>query len=151
MKKLFFIIFALIVSFGAIAQTRVTEVTPNGTVSEPSYVYIWGSTADTLTNADTLNYVIRVYGNEVYDFKIGLYSDFVSGTAGGTLIGYGSLDGVNYFSLADTITVDSLEADAFDTETLDYSDYLWPYLKFIYLQSGTAVTIPKVYIYAKKN
>lgn len=62
----------------------------------------------------------------------------------------GSLDGVNYFSAGDTITVTSLTADGFDSETLDYTGYLWPYLKLNYIQSGTAVTIPKVYIYSKQ-
>lgn len=151
MKKFFAILILMIAGFAAFPQSTPTEVTPDAYIYDASYVYLWGTSADTLTDADTLDFVFRVKGEKVQDFKIGLYSDFVSGSAGGTLIGYGSLDGVNYFSLADTITVASLEADAFDTETLDYSDYLWPYLKFEYLQSGTAVTVPKVYIYTKYN
>jgi len=151
MKKIIVFLSMLIVAIFATAQTKVTEVTPDGYLESGRYVYIWGSSADTLSNADTLNYSFRVKGEQVFDIKIGLYSDFVSGSAGGTLVGYGSLDGANYFSLGDTITVSSLTADGFDSETLDYSDFMWPYLKLIYLQSGTAVTIPKVYAITRKN
>lgn len=151
MKKLVLLFSILVVSLLSMAQTNPTAVSVDGYLTEPSYKYIWGSTSDTLTNADTLNFVYRVYGANSFDVKVGLYSDFVSGTAGGTLIGYGSLDGVNYFSIGDTITVSSLTADGFDAETLDYTNLMWPYVKFTYLQSGTAVTIPKVYVYAKIN
>jgi hypothetical protein len=152
MKKLIAIISLLFVGCLAIAQTPVQDITTNGFVKAGTYSYIWGSTADTLTDADTLNYTLRVKHKEniAENIKIGLYSDFVSGSAGGKLIGYGSLDGVNYFSAGDTITVTSLIADGFDSETLDYTGYMWPYLKLIYIQSGTAVTIPKVYIYSKQ-
>jgi len=52
---------------------------------------------------------------------------------------------------ADSITATSVTADILDTEELTFSDYLSPYLKFVYIQSGTAVTVPKIYIYAKLN
>lgn len=149
MKKLLLFTILTFWVFISFAQTTPAEVTPNAYITEPYYKTIWGTTADTLSNADTLTFVFRIKGTQMPTFKIGLYSDFVSGSAGGTLIGYGSLNGVNYFSLGDTITVSSLTADGFDTETLDYSNYLWPYLKLIYLQSGTAVTIPKVFVYSK--
>lgn len=151
MKKFLSLLIITVWVFAAFAQTNPTEVTPDKTIVRDSYTYLWGTTADTLTNADTLEFVFRVKGTKQMDFKIGLYSDHVSGTAGGTLIGYGSLDGSNYFSLGDTITVSSLTQDTFDSETLDYTDYMWPYMKFIYLQTGTAVTIPYAYVYSKYN
>lgn len=135
----------------AMAQSTPTAVTPNGWVTEAQHQYIWGSTADTLTNADTLTYVWRVKGARVFDINIKLYSDHVSGTAGGTLIGYKSINGVNYEASGDTITIASLSADAMDSETIDLDDFAWPYFKLIYLQTGTAVTVPKVYLYAKEN
>ena len=139
------------VSFG---QTTPTEVTTDAIINNAYYKYIWGTTSDTLTNADTLNFVFRVKtrsDGKVKNFTIKLYSDFVSGTAGGTLVGYNSIDGVIYQANGDTITVSSLTADAMDAEVISLSDYLYPYYKLIYLQSGTAVTIPKVYVYSKKN
>ncbi len=155
MKKLLFILALVVSVFVANAQTTPTEVTPDATISSQSYKYIWGTTLDTLTNADTLNFVYRVKSSSRYgqtqDFTIKLYSDFVSGTAGGTIIGYNSIDGVNYQANGDTITVTSLTADAMDTEVISLDNYLYPYYKLIYLQTGTAVTIPKVYIYTKRN
>jgi len=134
-----------------IAQTTPSEVTTDAKITKEYYKYIWGTTSDTLTNADTLSYVFRVRGSQTQDININLYSDYVSGTAGGTLVAYRSPDGVNYATTGDTITVASLTADALDGEQIALSDYNNPYLKLIYLQTGTAVTIPKVYIYSKKN
>lgn len=135
------------------AQTNVTEVTPNAYISAPDYVYIFGTTSDTLTNADTLTSVIRIKGNYTQDFTIKLYTDFVSGTAGGKFKTYKSMDGVTYEVTAagDSITSASVTADIMDTETITLSDFNWPYLKFIFTQSGTAVTVPRVYIYTKRN
>jgi hypothetical protein len=150
MKNLILFVLFILVSSVLFAQTRPTEVTPDSRITKPVYEYIWGTTADTLTNADTLTHVIRVKGDWVQDFNIRLYSDFVSGTAGGTLKAYQSPDGVNY-EVFDTITVSSLTADALDVEVINMDNYLYPYLKLIYLQTGTAVTIPRAYIYSKKN
>ena len=150
MKKLFLILSLIIAVFAVNAQTHVTTVSPDGFITQPDYVYIWGSTSDTLTNADTLSYTFRVQGEQLQDFNIKLYSDWVSDTAGGTLKAYSSIDGVNY-AVFDTITVTSLTADAMDSEVISIDNYLYPYLKLIYIQSGTAVTIPKVFVYTKKN
>ena len=137
------------------AQTTPTEVSTDAIIQNAYNKYIWGTTADTLTNADTLTFVYRIKSRstsgQTQDFTVKLYSDFVSGTAGGTLVAYSSPDGVNYASTTDTITVAALTGDAMDTEVISLSDYMYPYLKFIYLQTGTAVTIPKVYVYSKRN
>lgn len=149
MKKLISIISILFCAFVAFAQTNPTSVTPNAILDDAYYKYIWAT--DTLTNADTISFVYRVKGTQTMDINIGLYSDHVSGTASGTLVGYYSYDGVNYFSLGDTITVSSISADAFDSQQLDYADYNYPYLKLTYTQSGTAVTVQHPFIYAKYN
>lgn len=147
MKKYISLLILVIGVFVANAQTKPTEVTPDARVYEPTYVNIWSQ--DTLTNADTSNFVFRVKGTEALSFKVGLYSDHVSGTAGGTLIGYYSYDGTNYFSMGDTITVSSLTSDAFDSEELEYNDFNYPYMKLTYIQTGTAVTVQIPYVYAK--
>lgn len=149
MKKLIGLLIIMVWGFVAFSQTAPTEVTPDAYITNVTYQYLYGSSSDTLSNADTLNFVYRIRTVNELDINIGLYSDWVSGTAGGTLIGYYSMDGVNYVSLGDTITVASLEADAFDSEQLDYLDFNYPYLKLTYLQSGTAVTVPKIYLMAR--
>lgn len=151
MKKLILFFSIIMFAFVSMAQTNPTSVSVDATISNAYYKYVWGTTSDTLTNADTLNFVFRIKGDEVMNMNMKLYSDFVSGSAGGTLKAYSSIDGVNYALLDTSITVTALEADAMDAETITISNYNYPYLKLIYLQSGTAVTIPKVYVYAKYN
>lgn len=132
------------------AQSKPTEVTPDGYLSDAQYVYIFGTSSDTLTNADTLTSVLRVKGNYLQDFNIKAYVDHVSGTAGGTLILSHSMDGVTYNSVAgDTITLSSVTADVMDTEVINKVKFLYPYMKLYWLQTGTAVTVPRVYIYTK--
>lgn len=140
---------ALIATF-AVGQTAVTEVATDGYISKASYIYVFGTTADTMTNATADTAILRVKGSNVYDFNIKLYTDHVSGTAGGTLILANSMDGVNYANV-DTITSSSVTGDLMDTEVINLDNYLYPYARLIYTQTGTAVTVPKAYIYAKEN
>lgn len=153
MKKLIFLLSLIVVATISIAQTRVAEITPDGYITKPAYVYAWGTTADTLTDADTLTYVFRIKGDRTQDFKAQIYNDFVSGTATGKLKSYKSIDGITWVvtASADSITVASVTADILDSEELSYGDYLSPYLKFIYIQAGTGVNVPRVYIYSKEN
>jgi len=153
MKKLISILIFAFLGIAIFAQSYPTEVAPDGYISGPAYVYIGGTTSDTLTNTDTLTYVVRVKGNYTQDFNNKLYLDFVSGTAGGKLKTYKSMDGVTYevTAAADSITATSVTEDIMDTETITYDNFNWPYIKYIYIQSGTAVTVPRIYIYTKRN
>jgi hypothetical protein len=150
MKNLLISLVVMLFSVSGFAQTKMAEVAPDGYITEPSYVYVWGSTSDTLTDTDTADFVFRIMGVDAQDFNIQLYNDHVSGTAGGVLIASRSINGVTYTNL-DTITVSGLTADALDSEVINLDDYLWPYLKFRYITSGTAVTVPKLIIYTKKD
>ena len=150
MKKLVLLFTALIMVFAVNAQTisKPTEVVPDSFISGPQYAAV----SDSLTNTDTTTWVFRVKGYDVENFTVKLYLDWVSGTAGGVLTPWKSIDGVNYSILGDTIiTASSVTADVMDTETIDIDDFLYPYLKLIYIQSGTAVTRPKIYVYNKRN
>ena len=140
------------IAISAQGQTKATEVTPNGYISNEAYVYLFGTSSDTLTNADTLTWVVRCKGGHTQDFNIKLYLDHISGTAGGNLWVTQSMDGITYVAVAgDTITASSVTGDIMDTQTISKTDFLYPYLKFYYIQTGTAVTIPKVYIYTKPD
>jgi len=140
----------MLFGFIGFSQTTPTAVTPDAYISEPYYKVIWGTTADTLTNADTLTFVYRVRGSQTMDINMKLYNDRISGTVAGTLISYQSIDGVNYEATGDTITV-STASDAMDSEELDLDNFNYPYLKLIFLQSGTSVEVPKVFVYGKYN
>lgn len=150
MKKFIILIVALIGMMSATAQKDVTSVATDGGLTYSKYVSIWGTTADTLKNADTLSYVMRIKGAEVFNIRTQLYNDRVSGTASGKLYTYSSIDGVNY-TLGDSITVSSITADALDSEVITFSSVMHPYIKFKYIQSGTAVTVPKLYFVTRKN
>ena len=141
---------AFIGMMSANAQKDVTSVATDGGLVFGKYVTIWGTTADTLKNADTLNYVMRIKGAEVFNIRTQLYNDRVSGTASGKLYTYSSIDGVNY-TLGDSITVTSITSDALDSEVITFSNVMHPYIKFKYIQSGTAVTVPKLYFVTRKN
>lgn len=152
MKKIVFVLMGLFVILLACKpQTKPTEVTPDAYITKPVYLYMFGTTSDTITNAAADSVHLRIKGNRTYDLTIKLYSDHVSGTAGGTLIGYNSIDGVNYQANGDTITISGVAADAMDAEVISLDNYNYPYYKLIYTQTGTAVTVPRVYVYAKEN
>lgn len=141
----------MLVGLFTFGQTTPTPVTPDGYVVDDAYQYIWGSTADTATNADTVSFVWRIKGGTIPDINIKLYLDHVSGTGAGTFISYSSIDGVNYEATGDTITSSSVTADVMDSEVIDLPDFLYPYLKVTRIQSGTTVIVPKPYIYVKLN
>lgn len=150
MKRLIFLFAAMFVMLAVNAQTisKPTDVVVNSYIPAPQYAAI----SDSLTNVDTTTWVFRVKGYEVNNFTVKLYLDWVSGTAGGVLTPYKSIDGVNYSVLGDTtITTSAVTADVMDTETIDISDFNYPYLKLIYIQSGTAVTKPKIYVFNRRN
>lgn len=150
MKNILIIATLSLVSMFVVGQTKVTEVTPNGYITKPSYVYVFG--VDTITNATADTTVLRIKGNKMQDFNIQLYHDWVSGTAGGTLVLQQSIDGVTYNAeVGDTITFSSVTGDGLDSEVIYKNDFLKPYLKLIYTQTGTTVTVPKAYIYTKQN
>jgi len=148
MKKLFLLSFLFAFAFIVNAQTlsTPTAVTPDATITGEYYKML---TLDTTAFIETANYIFRVKGDETLDFKIGLYTDRLSGTAEGRLTAYGSLNGVNYIPLADSISWSGVTADVFDTETIELTDYNWPYLRLKLTQSDTASVIYKPYIYAK--
>lgn len=152
MKKLVFLFAVLLAGFGAYAQPNtVPAVSVNYIVTKPFYGSVLGTTADTATNAITKNYVLRVTGDNALDFSVHTRIDHVSGTvtAGKTVVA-GSFDGVRYIP-TDSITASSVTADLDDKNVIKISGFMYPYMKVSYVQTGTAVSVPKIFLYAKKN
>lgn len=147
MKRILFLLIGFVLAFSSMAQTTPTEVAPDAYITDAYYKVV---TLDTLTDADNDAFVFRVKGLQTQDFTVKLYTDFVSGSSSGTLIAAGSINGVAYTNI-DTITIASVTADAMDTEVITLNDYNYPYLKFTMAQTGTAVTVPKIWIYGKYN
>ena len=84
MKKFLLSILVVFLGLAINAQTALNvPVTPNGYINGAYYGYVFGTSVDTLTNTDTLTWVVRVKGNDAQDFNIKLYIDFVSGISEG--------------------------------------------------------------------
>lgn len=150
MKKVIYFLILMVSVVAATAQTisNPTEVSPDSYIYDASYVAI----DDSLTNVDTTLYTFRVKGSVEQDFTIKLYLDWVSGTAGGVLTVLQSIDGVNYQAYTDsTITATGVTEDGMEAETIELSGYLYPYMRLQYIQSGTAVTRPKIFVYSKRK
>lgn len=133
-------------------QTRMTEQAKDGTFEAGQWAYLWGTSADTLTNADTLTYVARIKGGQTFDIKSQLYVDYVSGTAALKVYTYNSIDGVNWGAkTADSLTIASVTADGLQTTGLTFPDVIDVYKKIVVIQSGTAKTIPKLIYVSREN
>ena len=134
------------------AQTRMSEKSKDGTFEAGQWAYLWGTSADTLTNADTLTYVARIKGAQTFDIKSQLYVDHVSGTAALKVYTYNSIDGVNWGAkTADSLTIASVTADGLQAAGLTFSDVIDVYKKFVIIQSGTAATVPKLIYVSREN
>lgn len=103
--------------------------------------------ADSLTNADTVNKVITLTAG-YSGIAIQPIVTKVSGTAAGTVILYESLDGTNYKSTGDTL---SIANQAVNTVLWKKTSPVPVYYKVIGISSGTVVEILRVYYVARKH
>jgi hypothetical protein len=152
MKKFMtMLIFMLVASMG-FSQTPVPAVTSNGYLTPGEYVYIWGTTADTLKNADTLTYVMRIKGDQTFGIKAQVYAKYKSGTAAYKVYTYNSFDGVNYTAkTVDSLTVTGITGSELYGTALSFAATMDVYKKFVLIQSGTAKTVPKLIFLTRKN
>ena len=152
MKNLFVVFILLCMATIGMAQTRMSEKSKDGTFEAGQWAYLWGTSADTLTNGDTLTYVARIKGAQTFDIKSQLYVDHVSGTAALKVYTYNSIDGVNWGAkTADSLTIASVTADGLQSTGLTFSDVIDVYKKFVIIQSGTAKTVPKLPYVCREN
>lgn len=153
MKNLFVVFILLCMSSIGMSQTRMTEQPKNGTFEAGQWAYLWGTSADTLTNGDTLIYVARIKGAQTFDIKSQLYVDHVSGTADSLKVyTYNSIDGVNWGAkTADSLTIASVIGDGLQATGLTFSDVIDVYKKFVIIQYGTAKTVPKLIYVSREN
>jgi hypothetical protein len=153
MKNLFLVFILLCMATIGMAQTRMSEKSKDGTFEAGQWAYLWGTSADTLTNADTLTYVARIKGAQTFDIKSQLYVDHVSGTADSLKVyTYNSIDGVNWVAkTADSLTIASVTADGLQSTGLTFSDVIDVYKKFVIIQYGTAKTVPKLIYVSREN
>ena len=152
MKNLFVVFILLCMSSIGLAQPLMPEQSKDGIIEAGKWAYFGGTSADTLTNADTLTCVARIKGLKTTDIKSQLYVDHVSGTAALKVYTYNSIDGVNWGAkTADSLTIASVTADGLQATGLTFSDVIDVYKKFVIIQSGTAKTVPKLIYVSREN
>lgn len=119
------------------AQTAISgKVTGSLYLESNSYVYFWGATTDTLIASDDITLDLRVRGDVVRDITLGLYVTKVSGTVTNSFVVYSSIDGTNYTSTGDTITITNASTGLAGTINLD--DFNAPYLRIKGVAGATA-------------
>ena len=140
MKNILLLLSFCVLAFQGIAQTQVATVNGALYLPENSYVYYWGATTDTLIASDDITLNLRVRGSATHNIAIVLYATKVSGTVTNTFVTYYSMDGVNYTSTGDTITLSNASTGLKGTINLD--DYPYPYLR---IKGAAGATAQKAY------
>lgn len=119
------------------AQTPINGKVTGSLWLEPGvYCYYWGATTDTLVASDDITLDLRVRGDVVRDITLGLYVTKVSGTVSNSFVVYSSIDGANYTTTGDTITLSNASTGLAGTVNLD--DYNAPYLRIKGVAGATA-------------
>lgn len=102
--------------------------------------------ADTLTNTDTTSKVIPITGG-FSSLAIQPIVKRLSGTAAGTVVLYGSVDGVNYVATGDTMT---LTNQVTNTTLWKIGVPAYSYYKVIAISSGTVSEVLNVWYILRK-
>lgn len=114
--------------------------------SAQSAVKMAVASADTLSNTDTTSKVLNVSGGfSKITFQVNVSR--LSGTAAGSVVLYGSLDGVNYVSTGDTLT---LTNQATNTAIWDKGVPAYTYYKVVAISSGTVSEVLNVWYLTRK-
>lgn len=133
MKKILFLI-SIIACFVANAQAQ------DRTITSPTQFNFYGTTADTLDNAETKNYTIAVTPFAT-TAKIYAKVTNVSGTSNIKAVLQISYDNV-YYKGVDSVTVTSSIPTVLGTAVTPYA----PYLRVKLVGTGTQKSIPRIFI-----
>ena len=124
--------------------------TANKYVNSNKHFSGWGTAADTLSNADTVDYVVRVKTADLMRLHVGFKSDSVSGTPAFASVFGGSMDGVNYDSIQGVTTTVS-GADTFYVYTAVDATYNYYRLRMICVAAAMNATLTNYWTFRKKN
>lgn len=128
MKKLIMVLLIAVTAFIASESKAQSSVLVN--------------TTDTLTNTDTVYISLPTATGGYYAVGIQAVVSRVSGTAAGTAIIQGSLDGINYVDIStDTLTFTNV---ATNTKIWAITPSVYQFHRVKFTSSGTVVAVPKV-------
>lgn len=141
--KGFILIALLAVGMMAGAQTYSYSFSTNGHASGHFWDY-----ADTTSNGDTINAVIRVKSDVAMNLRFQILNVEVSGTATAKAAIWGSNDGVTYIATGDSIT-DALTDDG--SIWVLCRNFNYSYAKLEFITAGTETSTAKCYYSFRKE
>ena len=110
----------------------------------------WGTAADTVSNAGTVDYVVRVKTANLMKLHMGFKSDSVSGTPAFVATFGGSNDGINYDSIQ-AVTTSVAGVDTFYNYTAVDATYNYYRLSIVGAAAAMNATLTNYWTFRKKN
>lgn len=147
MKRLIILIAFLTFGLMSFAQTYSYSTS---TVNDASGTF-WNY-ADTLTDAESIAWIVRVKSPSCMDLMFQVVFDEISGASTTTGTVFGSNDGTTYLALSDSsnVTITApLTADG--SMWINVNDFNYSYVKLILTQAGTATCRVKGYYSFRKE
>ena len=125
----------------SMAQSDYTyTLTTNGDASGN----LWGY-ADTLTDGETLDAIIRVKSPSVMDLQFQILFDELTGASTGTATIYGSNDGTTFVAVTDSTVSISAPLTADGSIWVKANDWCFSYCKLLLTTTGTETSRAKLY------
>lgn len=125
----------LVFSFLVIAIAAQSQSFESASVMrENTYASIGGTAADTLVASDSLEAVLRVYGDATRDINLGMKMTKTSGTVTNNFFISGSMDGAAFVDL-DTIAYSNASSG---TTFVRLDNFNFPYLRLRGIAGATA-------------
>ena len=143
MKKLIFIIAIVFSGMLMQAQTYTYSLTTAGDASGHFWDY-----ADTTSNADTINAIIRIKSDNAMNLRFQILNDEVSGAATNKAVIWGSNDGVTYIATGDSITAALTDDGSIWVLCRNFN---YSYAKLEFITSGTETSTAKCYYSFRKE
>lgn len=143
MKRLILMFAILLAGMVGMAQSDYSYPM---TISANSSGSFWDN-ADTLTNGETLDAIIRVRSGSALNMRFQVVFNELSGASTGTVTLLGSNDGVTYIDTGDSITA-ALTADG--SIWVLARNFNYSYAKLLLTTTGTETSCAKTY-YSFRN
>ena len=147
MKKLITLLAIMLVGMIGFAQSDYTySLTTTNDAKGNTWDY-----ADTLTNGETLDAIIRVKSPNVMDLSFQVVTDEISGTGTYTLTLYGSNDGTTFLAVTDSTVSISAALTADGSGWVKANDWNYSYVKLLMTSTGTETSRHKCYYSFRKE
>jgi len=109
--------------------------------------HFWDN-ADTLTNGETLDAIIRVKSDKVMDLRFQIVFQELSGVSTGTATIWGSNDGTTFIATGDSITAALIDDGSI---WVNCEDFNYTYAKLLLTTTGTETSCAKTYYSFRKE